>query len=180
MSSDLLLNRIRKIQEEYKALLIKLLPKLTCSYAYAALDEIHIFWRKLYSIIRLYLKQRFANSGGYIFTATSCLHCFSAESASFILMGNNLIFDDPLGEYAVTCNELESGKDAEHLYMQIGKTAQETVSIIENIGNLMLVLPIRLISQIEHKDIIYQIASATFLALFRNIDSIEDYSTCAN
>ena len=71
MKSNLLLNKIKFIQTEYKELLVSLLPKLKSNCAPEALDEINIFWLRHIETIQLYLKTSFPSENSYVFTAAT-------------------------------------------------------------------------------------------------------------
>lgn len=62
-------------------------------------------------------------------------------------MGDKHILDDPLSRYAEIQSKMLKGKDAEFLYKQIGVTAEDNLKLLENVGEKILILPLRILNQ---------------------------------
>lgn len=128
MKSNLLLNKICLIQNEYKSLLALLLPKLKNSYAPEVLDEINLFWFRHMGEIQLYLKNWFSGENSYVFTADTHMGYDDNEHLPFLLMGDKLVFDDPLSKYSEIQREMPKGK-ASLLYRYILKNDSVSINI---------------------------------------------------
>lgn len=181
MKSNLLLNKIISIQEEYKELLAELLPKLRSSRFPGALDEINLFWIRHIDVVQLYLKAMFPSKESYVFTAVTYMDFKDKEHLPFLLMGEKHVLDDPLSKYSEICNKMPDGRDAEFLYKQIGVTAEDNLKILENIGSNILILPLRLLNQSSTYNSLLKVGEQAFTSLFDGIESLNDYfEKCSN
>lgn len=175
MKSNLLLNKVRLIQNEYKELLIKLLPILKGLHTLNALDEINLFWLRHIEEVQLYLRLWFPGEDSYIFTATTYLDFDDNEHLPFLLLGDRHILNDPLSKYAETRRNMSESKDAAFLSEQIGITAEDNIKILEKTHGEILILPVRLFSQCNADNSYYHMGEQAFISLFNGIDSINDY-----
>ena len=100
LNLGLLETKINSIQEEYKNLLITLLPRLKSSMSKEALDDINLFWIKHMDAVELYLQAIFAGEESYVFTASTYMDYDDQEYVPFLLLGKKHILDDPLGKYS--------------------------------------------------------------------------------
>lgn len=175
MKSNLLLSRIRLIQNEYKELLVKLLPKLKGLHTPEALDEINLFWFRHIEEVQLYLRSWFPGEDSYVFTAITYLDYDNNEHLPFILLGERHILDDPLSKYAEIRRNMSESKDAGFLSEQIGITAEDNIKILENSQGEILILPVRLFNQANADSSFYHFGEQAFISLFNGIDSISDY-----
>lgn len=175
MKSNLLINKINSIQNEYKNLLTVLLPKLKSSNAPEALDEINLFWLRHIEEVKLYLKYWFPGENSYVFTAVTYLDFYNKEHLPFLLIGDKHVLDDPLGKYSEIHNKMSKGKNSEFLYRQIATIAEDNINLLENLNSKILVLPLRLLSQSNSDDTLYKVGERVFISLFNNIESLEDY-----
>ena len=177
MKSNLLLNKIRLIQTEYKELLVALLPKLKSHHAPEALDEINLFWLRHIEEVQLYLRTWFSGENSYVFTAATFMDFEDNEHLPFLLMGDKHILDDPLSKYSEIRSNMTDGKDAEFLYQQIEATAEDNLKLLENVREEILILPLRLLNQSNCHNSLYKVGEQTFVSLFSGIDSMSDYFT---
>lgn len=100
MKSNLLLNKILSIQDDYQRLLTKLFPKFQSVRFLEALDEINLFWVRHIDVVQLYLKTQFPSNNSYVFTAATYMDFEDREHLPFLLIGENHVLDDPLGKYS--------------------------------------------------------------------------------
>ena len=181
MKSNLLLSKIRLIQNEYKELLVKLLPKLKGLHTPEALDEINLFWFRHIEEVQLYLRSWFPGENSYVFTAVTYLDYDDNEHLPFILLGDRHILDDPLSKYVEIRSNISESKDALFLSEQIGITAEDNIKILENSQGEILILPVRHFNQANADSSLYHFVNQAFISLFNGIDSINDYfSKCTN
>lgn len=175
MKSNLLLKKIQQIQIEYKELLTKLLPRLTIDHAPEAVDEISIFWYRHRETVQMYMKNWLAESDSYIFTAATFMDYEDNEHYPFLLMGNQHILDDPLCRYSEVHSKMPQGKEAAFLYEQIEMTAKDNIALLNNIGDDIIILPIRLLNDKKYSESIIKIGEQAFMSLFEGLNSIKDY-----
>ena len=175
MKSNLLLNRIGLIQNEYKELLVNLLPKLKGLHTPEALDEINLFWLRHIEEVQLYLRSWFPGEDSYVFTAITYMDYDDNEHLPFILLGDKHILDDPLSKDAEIRSNMPESKDASFLSEQIGVTAEDNIKVLENTQGEILILPVSLFHQSNADNSIYHIGEQAFISLFNGIDSISDY-----
>ena len=175
MKSNLLLNKIQLIQNEYKKLLSALMPQLTSRYAPEALDEINLFWLRHIEEVQLYLRTWFPSENSYVFTASTFMDYDDNEHLPFLLMGETHVFDDPLSKYSEIRSMMRTSKDAETLYEQIGLTAADNLKLLENSHGEILILPLRLLNQSNGHKSLYEIGEHVFISLFNDINNLNDY-----
>ena len=174
MKSNLLLNKVNTIQTEYKELLIALLPKLQSVYAATALDEINLFWLRKIGVVQMYLRYYFGGKDNFVFTAATFMDYDDNEHLPFLLMGEKHVLDDPLSKYSEICNNMPAGRDAEHLYKQIGLTAADNIKVIENCKDI-LILPLRLLNQSGAHVDLFKLGERFFVNLFEGVESVSDF-----
>ena len=175
LNLGLLETKINLIQEEYKNLLITLLPRLKSSMSKEALDDINLFWIKHMDAVELYLQAIFAGEESYVFTASTYMDYDDQEYVPFLLLGKKHILDDPLGKYSEICNAMPNGKDNHYLYTQIGITAEDNLKILSNLQEHVLILPLRLLDQTSANNELFDLGKAIFINLFKDVDSLDDY-----
>lgn len=175
LNLGLLETKINSIQEEYKNLLITLLPRLKSSMSKEALDDINLFWIKHMDAVELYLQAIFAGEESYVFTASTYMDYDDQEYVPFLLLGKKHILDDPLGKYSEICNAMPNGKDNHYLYTQIGITAEDNLKILSNLQEHVLILPLRLLDQTSANNELFDLGKAIFINLFKDVDSLDDY-----
>ncbi len=175
MKSNLLLNKIFSIQNEYKELLSVLLPKLKSARFPEALDEINLFWIRHIGVVQLYLKAMFSGKESYVFTAATYLDFEDKEHLPFLLLGEKHVLDDPLSKYSEICNKMPDGKDAEFLYEQIGVTVEDNLKILENLKSNILILPLRLLNQSNTYGSLFKVGEQAFISLFDGVEHLNDY-----
>lgn len=181
MKSNLLLNKIKFIQIEYKELLSALLPKLKSFHAPEALDDINLFWLRHIEEVQLYLRTWFPGENSYVFTAATFMDFGDREHLPFLLMGDKHVIDDPLSKYSEIQIKMPEGKASEFFYKQIGITAEDNIKILENVHDEIIILPLRLLNQSNAHNSLYKIGEQAFVSLFNNIDSFSDYfSKCTS
>ena len=135
-----------------------------------ALDEINLFWLRNIEEVQLYLRAWFPGENSYVFTAATYMDYDDKEYLPFLLMGDKHILDDPLSRYAEIQSKMLKGKDAEFLYKQIGVTAEDNLKLLENVGEKILILPLRILNQSNDYNSFYKVVS-----LFNGINSVSDY-----
>lgn len=181
MKNNLLLNKIIIIQHEYKELLAKLLPILQTSSCHEVFDEINIFWFKYNKIIQLYYYNFFVGNDSYVFTASTYLNYDEQEFLPFLLVGNKHVFDDPLSKFSQIINKNVTNFNQDILYNQIVLTIQNNLKLLENINNNIFILPLRLLTQSNTNNFLYDLGEKFFISLFNEIDNIDDYfNKCSN
>lgn len=175
MKYNLLSEKIIKIQDDYKYLLLALQENIENEFSTAALDEINLFWKRNIGVVQLYLYNEFSQNDGYVFTAATFMDYEDKEQYPFLLLGKQHILDDPLCKYSSICNSLDDPNVVEILKEQIKLTLDDNIKILENCKNAILVLPLRLISQITNDSVIYKFGENAFASLFNEIETIENY-----
>ena len=181
MKSNLLINKINELQKDYQTLLTKLLPSLKASRSASSMDEINVFWYRHIEMVQLYLRTVFPSNESYVFTASTFLDYDDSEHLPFLLIGEKHVLDDPLCKYAEMCNKMPKDSVSETLYNQIVLTVEDNIKILENCCDSILILPMRLLNQSVDNKEFYEIGLKTFLGLFDNICSLNDYfNKCIN
>lgn len=175
MNSNLLLNKICLIQNEYMDLLSALMPKLQSSHCSEAMDEINLFWIRHIKVVQLYLKAFFPGKDSYVFTAATYMDFDNQEHLPFLLIGKKHVLDDPLSKYSEICNKMSVCKDADFLYKQIGITAADNIKLLENTNNSIFILPLRLLNQSNTHNSLYGVGEQAFAGLFNGITGLKDY-----
>ena len=151
-----------------------MLPKLKSRHVPEALDEINLFWLRNIEEVQLYLRAWFPGENSYVFTAATYMDYDDKEYLPFLLMGDKHL-DDPLSRYAEIQSKMLKGKDAEFLYKQIGVTAEDNLKLLENVGEKILILPLRILNQSNDYNSFYKVGEQAFVSLFNGINSVSDY-----
>ncbi len=174
MKNNLMIQRVRALQNEYHDLLVSIRSKMNHSTFQPLLDEVCLFWNKNMKLVRLYLKHYISNQNSFVFTAATYLDYSAKEHLPFLIIGDNHIMDDPLCAYAQIYGKTEKGKIQESLYKQITLTIDDNISIIENCQEQIVVLPLRLLNQMLDNTKVLELGEAAFLSLFSDINSIDE------
>lgn len=175
MKKNLLINNIITIQNEYKELLLALLPKIQMQHCFEALDEISIFWFKYIKIVQLYLYNYFCDEDSYVFTGFNSLDFNSHELLPFLLLGKKHIFDDPLNMYSKMGASTSYNGLFKDFHNKIKITVENNINIIKNVNNNILILPISSYHQVGPHKLFFEIGENAFISLFNGIESIKDY-----
>lgn len=179
MKYNLLINKIKQIQIEYKDLLKLLLPTLKTAVSLSALDEINLFWFKNINLVNLYLANEFAGKDSYVFTASTLMDFDDKEHYPFLLLGKHHILDDPLCRYANTYSKIKNTdlglNVSENLLSQTVITAEDNIKIIEKCGGNIIILPLRLLGQSPEDLDFLKMGEIAFVSLFKDIKSIKEY-----
>ena len=152
-----------------------MLPKLKSRHVPEALDEINLFWLRNIEEVQLYLRAWFPGENSYVFTAATYMDYDDKEYLPFLLMGDKHILDDPLSRYAEIQSKMSEDKDAEFLYKQIGVTAEDNLKLLENVGEKILILPLRILNQSNDYNSFYKVGAQAFVSLFNVINSLSYY-----
>ena len=175
MNSNLMMNKIHLIQNNYRDLLKSLLSGMNRNNAIEALDEINIFWIRHIKEVNLYLTYWFSGADSYVFTAATMINYKAKEHLPFLLMGEKHVFDDPLCKYTEIFSRMPEGKNADFWYRQIHKTAEDNLMLLENIKDEILILPLREFMPLDKNSKLFELGDLVFLDFFDGIDSIEDF-----
>lgn len=175
MTSNLLHDKIIQIQEEYKTLLVTLLPELKSKHATVALDEITLFWKRHTRVVQLYLQSWFPGDNSYVFTAATLLDYDDYEHLPFLLVGDKHILDDPLGRYCEMVMHLDSEKDVDYFKQQIVVIAEDNIKILDNLQHNILIMPLRLFNQTTDSDVLFRTGEHAFISLFKDINGMKEY-----
>lgn len=175
MIQNLLIDKMVKLQYEYKELLKKLLPYMEHDFMPLALDEIIIFWNKNINQVQLFLRNYVANEDSYVFTAVTYMDIENRENYPFLLLGNIHIMDDSLGKYAEVCNKLESENITREFIELIIATTEDNIKVIEECKGKIVVLPLRLFNQMSENSFVFKVGEKAFKSLFIGINSIKEY-----
>lgn len=173
MEKNLLLNKIKEIQTEYKELLTNIIDDLEGLYRSAALDEIVLFWTKNKPVVNMFLKHYFSNKDAFIMTAVTYLDIAADEQYPFFLAGSYHILDDPLGKYCEICSSLE-GEYEIPLGAEILKCARDDLRVLNEYPQI-IVIPMRLFKEKEKQEVLKEASEQLFLSLLSEISSIEEY-----
>lgn len=173
MGRNLLLNRIREIQTEYKDLLSNIIDDFEGLYRSAALDEIVLFWTKNKPVVNMFLRHSLSNEDTFIMTAVTYLDIAADEQYPFFLAGSFHILDDPLGKYCEICNTIEEEYEMP-LGAEILKCARDDLRVLIEYPQI-IVIPMRLFKENEKQEVLKEASEQLFISLFSEISSIEEY-----
>lgn len=175
MKNNLLLEKIAVLQNEYKDLLIKLIPYIENGVVTSALDEIVIFWNANLDLIQIFLSSYVAQTESCVFAAATYMDIDDKENYPFMLVGDMHIMDDPLQKYCEMCRKMGQNQVVGVFLEQIVLTAKDNIKIIEQCKEEIIVLPLRLFNQNPEDSIVFQIGEKIFASLFKDISSIKEY-----
>lgn len=173
MEKNLLLNKIKEIQTEYKELLTNIIDDFEGPYRSAALDEIILFWTKNKPAVNMFLKHYLSNKDAFIMTAVTYLDIAADEQYPFFLAGSFHILDDPLGKYCEMCNSIEAEYEIP-LGAEILKCARDDLRVLYEYPQI-IVIPMRLFKEKEKQEVLKEASEQLFMSLFSDITSIKEY-----
>lgn len=170
-----IIQKMNIIQQEYLNLLLFLEDKLNKNNLYYFLDEIRVFWNKNAKKIEFIIENISENSNISFFTAATIFDCKGEDQYPFLLYNDYHIFDDPLLTYLVTSEEGENSF-SEFMFKKVKNLIKDNIELIKKHSKYIWVLPIRhLYSKTSLLKNCYDQAERTFLSLFDDIYTLEDY-----
>lgn len=179
MNNYLLKKIIKETQIEYLDLLKKMMPMLYDEkYVVVALDEISLFWRKKKTVIDMYLQYIVKERNTVFYTAATYFDVKNGEQYPFLLMGDEHIFDDPLGRYCEICHNF--GDAPKVLSEKVSVCAKDNIDIIEKCEGLILVLPLRFMGNKMDEEEFLKIGEKAFLDFFNGIPDLNTYFSVCN
>ena len=165
MMNDILLYEVSEVQKEYKDLLVRLREQLTQNNYSPILDEIEIFWykhRRLVGHTIRYLSKPYQT---YVFTAAVILDIDDLEHYPFLCLGDCHIWDDPIFSYIRMKEKSPNVVFNREIEEQILRTIEDNIRIITELNDYILILPIRMISEVD-LDVREKAAERSFFSLF--------------
>lgn len=164
--NDLLLYEILEVQKEYKDLLVLLRNKLTQDSSASILDEIEVFWYKHRRLVRNAIQYLAKPYQTYVFTAAVILDIDDLEHYPFLCLGDCHIWDDPIYSYICMKEESPNEEFNREIVEQIQRTIDDNIRIISELNDYILILPVRMISEVDPDNII-STSEKAFFSLFK-------------
>lgn len=165
---------INKIQQEYFLMLKKYKNKINDNNFVQIVDEVSIFWNKNKTIVDAFFNFETPPYNTYVFTAVTRMDYDDNEHLPFLCLGSNHIMDDPLCTYLNTVNESPLTTYTKRLRMEIEKTIDDNIKIIEKCSPSIYIIPIRYLY--SDRELVKRKSDECFLSLFNgNFNSLEDY-----
>lgn len=167
MMNNLLLVELKELQKSYKEVLVNAQSKILEDDTFALLDEINVFWnrnRKLVECVIQYISKPYHS---YVFTAATILDVDENEHYPFLCLGDYHIWDDPIYSYIRMIESSSNDRFNIEIKEQVIDTIKENIKIIDNYNDKIVILPLRMLSEIN-TEYISKIAEKSFLGLFKN------------
>ena len=160
--NDLLLEEIKKLQEEYKVILNRAVENIFVKETHVILDEINVFWHRNKKIVHCALEYLSKPYETYMFTAATVLDIGDNEHYPFLCIGKYHIWDDPIYGYINTVND--KFDDAFILKMKgiVLDTIKDNIKILDALSDKIFILPVRMLSEVE-AETIHESAQKMFL-----------------
>lgn len=174
--NDLLHEKIRSIQNEYKCILEKIVNNVSEDWiSESILDEINIFWSIRLDIVELYLCNLSSSHDTFAFTGATFLDLAELEHYPLMLLGDMHILDDQIYIYSNIVSRSNKTEFNKRMQKQIFNSINNNLVILSKYYEHILILPVRF-SYSKNQDIIKNNANSCFLSLFKEPPaSIEDY-----
>lgn len=165
--NDLLLEEIKKLQEEYKVILNRAVENIFVKETHVILDEINVFWHRNKKIVHCALEYLSKPYETYMFTAATVLDIGDNEHYPFLCIGKYHIWDDPIYGYINTVND--NFDDAFILKMKgiVLDTIKDNIKILDALSDKIFILPVRMLSEVE-AETIHESAQKMFFSMFKS------------
>ncbi|MEI3613570.1 hypothetical protein [Pseudogracilibacillus sp. SO30301A] len=172
-----LLEELNIVQNNYLSLLKELDKIPQNEISFAMIDLINVFWYENRNIIKLMFEYYFEGRDTYCFSAATIFDVDDRDQDSFFLFGDYHVFDDPIPSYLNTLHGISDKIYLEKMKTVISNTIKDNIRIIEEIGNDLVILPLRYSSVIlnQHYEELDEIAETLFCSLFTNVSNIQEY-----
>lgn len=172
---NLITEKIRCIQHEYKNLLAEFLKNSDNGLTPANLDEICLFWFRHIKTIDIFMKNNIRDKNTYVFTGSTFIDFNDGQHLPYLLVGDFHIFDDPLSRYANKCIAMEGTSYSDKLLDQVTITVENNLKLLTDFGDYIIIVPFRFLRLDKNSDALYQLSEDIFVNLFSNINDLEDY-----
>lgn len=173
--SDLLFDKVQEIQIEYLNIL-----KATDEMLFvndedtdAIFDEICVFWNRNKHLIELFIFNYCSQKDTYFYTAAVELSLSEKAHYAFLTYGKHHIWDDPLYSYINVLKTRNKHFNAV-FKKQIKYTIKNSIEILEQVNNQILILPLRLLCE-QNWDYYSEIVEKLFLSMFNSDIKLKDF-----
>jgi len=174
MTKNILFDEIRKLQREYRDILIKAKEDIFKTNSKNVIDEINCFWYQNRRTVKMILRNICNHGEGYIFTAATVLDISNFDHFKFVSIGKCHIWDDPICSYMNTLENISSNDIEERMKKEIVTTIDNNIRILDETDCKIIILPVRHIH--ENNEYICEMADKMFLDLFEGrIKNIDEY-----
>lgn len=170
---DIIEKELSNIQIEYLSILKESLNLIDSDWL-SVVDNINKFWYKHRKIIKTSLTNWFLPNETYLFTAACVLDYNDKEHLPFLLYGKQHIFDDPICRYAQSVINTKGTNFSIKLNDKIKDLICDNILILENLNNLIYILPVSFIFNNDNPNILKN-CDSIFLNMFNKEMSIKDY-----
>lgn len=173
-----LIDKITELQNQYAKKLKTILNSFNSQNLNFLVDEINVFWYSNRNLVELILNQLADNDtvDKYLFTGVTSIDIETQELYPYITMGNIHIIDDAFSNLGAVLSYIPNQQFEENLKQKIIKIAQENITIINEYGSFIYILPLTTFINDTDFETIREGANGTFFSLFKdNVRSLEDY-----
>ena len=170
---DIIEKELSNIQIEYLTILKESLNLIDSDWL-SVVDNINKFWYKHKKIIKSSLSNWFLPNETYLFTAACVLDYNDKGHLPFLLYGKQHIFDDPICRYAQSVINTKGTNFSTKLNEKIKDLIYDNILILENLNNLIYILPVSFLFNDDNPDILKN-CDSIFLNMFNKEMSMKDY-----
>lgn len=170
---DIILRKIKCIQQEYLLMLKNVESKIFVTETRAIFDELDVFWRRHMNTIRLFLEYYCKENETYFYTAATILDVQNKEHYPFLMFGQCHIWDDPIYSYSVLLQS-DNISFCDKIELQIKNTIINNIEILEKLGEHIVILPIRIIMDID-SSYYTEIIDGIFFSMFKDNLTKDEY-----
>lgn len=177
MTNNPLLEELNIVQSDY-LFLLKELDKIPLDdISLNMIDWINVFWYENRNIVKLLFEYLYRGKDTYCFSAATIFDVDDTEQNSFFLLGEYHVFDDPIPSYLNTLKGISDEVYLTKMKEIISKTIKDNIRIIEELGDDLLILPLRYSSVVinQHYENLDEIAVKLFCNLFTEIQDVNEY-----
>lgn len=142
MINNLLLDKMKILQEEYLELLKKLLTKFNSPDFLLVIDEVNTFWFSKRKMVNLILDNISKSQDCYVLMAATFLDVKDYEHFPFTCLGKMHLVDDPLSRFAKSFPTSHGQSIYNTMKEQIIMAVKDNISILENYSDVIKILPV--------------------------------------
>lgn len=173
MKNDILKCNLKRLESEYKKILIQSKEELLKNNSQSIIDGIIVFWYKNKKFINTVLNNISEAYSSYIFTGATFLDLSDFEHFPFVALGKYHFLDDPVCRYAQVLGKSKNVDFDAQTKEQLKLTIEDNIKILENYSDQIYILPIGFLTEVD-SHLIWNASLQAFFSLFKNPSTIRD------
>ncbi len=172
--NDIILNDLKKLQNEYLELLKKIQSNMD-NKLHLIIDEIILFWTQRRKFVLFLMENYFPPQNTFLFTAATFLDYDSKEHFPFAVCPGTCIIDDTVCYYGHMIEKIKDDAIIKTTQEQLKYAIDDNIKVLENCSEYIYILPLCFLDN-DESDLILKGAESAFLNMFEpSFSTMNDY-----